>query len=1033
MSQSTVRLCQGKSQFSYLVVSISSKSAVYVFSIDTLTGNIYYSGIPDVDLFNDTQTAIQKVTDSVPDRKWTFLGKYLIGASRFGDQLVIYTIVSEEATAFLLDFPIYNISSSNSAIIDIKGRSNPSIPITDFPLDHNHFFSIDLNLSLIFPFCDNRTEDQSFCWNNRWKEPFRRIEMDQVCVSIYQGAALSMYLDRDSSFNITYILKRSSLNPGTRYAARGLDDNANPANECECIIIFYHLKKYYWQYWRRGSAPVQWKTILSSSVSIPQHKVMEDPTVNTPLYFMNLRKKYLLDQVYVLSLLHEAPDKGEYDLLNAYKKGVYDTNQIADHFIEFQQFDINHVLRTNNSNETLTLISEIILPNIEKSGLATYDSQSKEIENQQKALFRINCADSLDRTNLVTFYYAIQIAKFFQSIFFGKSELSKEVVDFICLSFIKAGDIVSLIYTNTPAIKTGYIRQMMSVNTQGSSDAAITILRRFHNVASDPLRHRILSLWNDLSDANIPYLWLMPDFVSCVNNEMCDNINHNIFEENIFPTQIIPHQPILIRFSEQFILYKIRMYIYPIKNKTTITIKFGDSINDLKTLVEKIDIPCVSHRSFIKYNLSKILKSGSQNKNSSRLSFPGIFVEMTFHSIEPLYIGNISFCVQPSETFPPQITLSSDTISEKSFQAVIDSKRRSFGDLISVETLIHKNEITEEYRNVNIVMKNHNPVDFDLFSSLIPKNPKQCSICFCEILGYGQYEKMFENMNICSVCKALLRSCLVFLGPFEKYQKIRLQTRPTCHFVLNQFASFLSYPSGGIGNINGILKPPSDVWIPPNKCNPVRLTISLPYPVVLSEIRLLFDRNIDARIELELCSDKRINQKSNQKLFSFNPSISEEFKNIHLIQFSINIFPEQLDLIKFRFIEIIGSFSRPFVDIPKKIKPYKYHIPACTTYEHVWVPDHRYQFIVFPKILQINGVLFKLSTTSSKKSPFSLLFAFQHEEIVTVTFHLIIPKTEASVDIYYPFGNRVTCSRVIVYYIERTNGISPLQISFSTN
>ena len=62
--------------------------------------------------------------------------------------------------------------------------------------------------------------------------------------------------------NLAIICRKSCLNPGTRYNARGLNDKSSPGNEYEAEQILWRSYEgnimFSTYVWRRGTVPIHW-------------------------------------------------------------------------------------------------------------------------------------------------------------------------------------------------------------------------------------------------------------------------------------------------------------------------------------------------------------------------------------------------------------------------------------------------------------------------------------------------------------------------------------------------------------------------------------------------------------------------------------------------------------------------------------------------------------------------------------------------------------------------------------------------------
>lgn len=90
-------------------------------------------------------------------------------------------------------------------------------------------------------------------------------------------------------FTMALLARRSSLHPGTRYLARGLNEHASPGNEVECELLVWREPRhdetggtmYSSHVWRRGTVPIWWKQEIKNTVGEAEINVLE---VRPPLY-----------------------------------------------------------------------------------------------------------------------------------------------------------------------------------------------------------------------------------------------------------------------------------------------------------------------------------------------------------------------------------------------------------------------------------------------------------------------------------------------------------------------------------------------------------------------------------------------------------------------------------------------------------------------------------------------------------------------------------------------------------------------------
>ena len=147
--------------------------------------------------------------------------------------------------------------------------------IVEFSVNGAHWYCADADVTRPFPSQHAATEPSwQFTWNAWLTESFRSVRLDDCCPALMQGTAESRELEDGMGdlFNLVLLSRRSRLNPGTRYIARGLNDLCEPGNEIECEQIVWrpedkHSGKALWNRysWRRGTVPIRWGVYLKNS------------------------------------------------------------------------------------------------------------------------------------------------------------------------------------------------------------------------------------------------------------------------------------------------------------------------------------------------------------------------------------------------------------------------------------------------------------------------------------------------------------------------------------------------------------------------------------------------------------------------------------------------------------------------------------------------------------------------------------------------------------------------------------------------
>ncbi|EAY00500.1 SacI homology domain containing protein [Trichomonas vaginalis G3] len=471
-----------------------------------------YLGIPNIDVFQNFSEAMKNIT-TIFKSKIIADGIALVGMVKEEDQ-IIFSIIKEQT--YQCDLPgkiPINVVKTAQFISIIGNKFSYETQFNEFPLEDCHYYAEFFDITRPFPSQINYLEpDPEFCWNMRWREPFVRAGVPEACIILIQGYVSTQIL---SGHSISFLIKRSALNPGVRYFARGLNEVHEPGNECECEFIFGSPTGDIWtQIYRRGSVPIKWETVVKNKMTV-HHIVTDQSSEGSKCYFRKLKERYCGIQTFCISLLRSNPESGEYELHEAFSKVVKKLNN--ENSARFISFDLNYFLDNGGHTRAIAELCKLLGPLAQASDFTHYpnalDSSgnlNKNIEpdTRQVITLRFNCADSLDRTNVAAFIYSCAITTFLMQkqnliqnldtfSFESLQKIKPEVIEYLAEAYVKSGDVVSLLYTNTVAAKTSIIRQYSPFLDEASSDATISVKRRFNNMVSDPQREVLFEKWTN--------------------------------------------------------------------------------------------------------------------------------------------------------------------------------------------------------------------------------------------------------------------------------------------------------------------------------------------------------------------------------------------------------------------------------------------------------------------------------------------------------------------------------------------------------
>lgn len=344
--------------------------------------------------------------------------------------------------------------------------------------------------------------DAGFLWNTYMIQPlveFRsrlsereKLALDHsgILTSAIRGFAATVAVPASSSplrvsnsgfpSTMTLISRLSCRRAGTRFNARGIDDDGNVANFVESETIFCTDQLCFSYVQCRGSVPLFWE----QQVGLPgQQKIQitRSAEATKPAFdrhFEALAKAY--GDVYIVDLLSdEKPSEAQ--LIRLYESQIKDSslNENSEKRSESTSSEHKHLksitydfhVETRGAYDAARGIRRYIMDAaIAFEYFLTADIEEKVVHNGRKAsvygqnevlkqngVFRTNCLDCLDRTNVVQTTLSEMMLEIFlrhqregppDSVFLARHNML----------WADNGDTLSKIYTGTGALKSSFTR-----------------------------------------------------------------------------------------------------------------------------------------------------------------------------------------------------------------------------------------------------------------------------------------------------------------------------------------------------------------------------------------------------------------------------------------------------------------------------------------------------------------------------------------------------------------------------------------------
>ncbi|KOX67473.1 Phosphatidylinositide phosphatase SAC2 [Melipona quadrifasciata] len=289
------------------------------------------------------------------------------------------------------------------------------------------------------------------------------------------------------TFNLAIISRRSRFRAGTRYKRRGVDDEGKCANyvETEQLVWYHDHQVSFVQV--RGSVPVYW--------SQPGYKYKPPPCIDrdeaeTQVAFEKhfTEELGLYGPICIVNLVEQTGK--EKIIWEAYSNHVLNYNHPD---ITYTTFDFHEYCRGMHFENVSILVNALatVLTDI---GYCWHDKQGTIC--MQKGVFRVNCIDCLDRTNVVQ----TALGKAVMEMQFSKlglippdGTLPTNIRQTFQLLWANNGDIISKQYAGTNALKGDYTRTGERKFTGLMKDGMNSANRYFQQHFMDDIRQAAIN------------------------------------------------------------------------------------------------------------------------------------------------------------------------------------------------------------------------------------------------------------------------------------------------------------------------------------------------------------------------------------------------------------------------------------------------------------------------------------------------------------------------------------------------------------
>ena len=418
-------------------------------------------------------------------------------------------ITGVEVIGTIQGIPIYRIVQT--ALVSFHARNEyfysqmpkpPSAMMKSFIESGLFYFSVDYHLTHTQQRLANmapetiaseplhRVADRRFFWNRFLARSFINKRLDDFVTVVIRGnvaIADGQHLPESrKECELAIISRLSCMRAGTRYNARGVNDNGDVGNfvETEQVLITENRVSSFVEI--RGSVPVFWEEPLLKSGHTPT--LSRTPEASAPAFKKHFDELLALyERVHIINLL--AKKKKELVVAEAYEDQLTRWKGLDSQKIRYTHFDFHAECAKGYENITrLVNMRPVREDLVQNFGYFAMDAKTGAIVRQQHGIFRTNCLDCLDRTNVTQTALARDMLSFQIRESDGSTGIVNDMTRLgVALNEMWAdnGDALSKAYTGTGAMKSSYTRKGKHTLAGMLDDGLKSVTRFYINTFKD--------------------------------------------------------------------------------------------------------------------------------------------------------------------------------------------------------------------------------------------------------------------------------------------------------------------------------------------------------------------------------------------------------------------------------------------------------------------------------------------------------------------------------------------------------------------
>lgn len=353
--------------------------------------------------------------------------------------------------------------------------------------------------------------DQRFVWNGSLLKDFQKPELHEYCLPLLLGCRLLKTFKDDllifffllvisinqvsingNVFSWILISRRSTRRAGTRLFCRGIDSQGNVSNfvETEQIVEYNGEKVSFVQI--RGSIPIFW--YQTPNLRLKPRPKLDLTRDSLPPYQIHMDELVMFyGKIILVNLIDHRGAENE--LEKAFAQLVSRAGSPNE---RYEAFDFHAECKKMRWDRLHILIDRLAH---EQDEYGVFHLRSGTLHSAQDGVFRTNCIDCLDRTNVVQSMLAkrsLQKTLVKLGILYNGQTLENiggGMIDLFKNIWADNADLVSVQYSGTGALKTDFTRTGKRTKQGLLKDGMNSLTRYYKNNFNDGFRQDAIDLF----------------------------------------------------------------------------------------------------------------------------------------------------------------------------------------------------------------------------------------------------------------------------------------------------------------------------------------------------------------------------------------------------------------------------------------------------------------------------------------------------------------------------------------------------------